>query len=207
MKKDLANRLKSFVATASYVEFDTDTGALISVRNSKPDGTNSYIEVEYDQIKALKEGTESFSQYIVEYNGKTKALELKYKNELSFDNFSVTEFIYKIPTVSVEDPDITVIQDIDNTCWKILIGKEFKKSLKEKGIALNSTLYFSVTAKNDPNILYKLLSCNFAESVKQNYFVIPFTEGFEFELNDVSIYTMRLFDTYCYKRIKDGKET
>jgi predicted CopG family antitoxin len=207
MKTSLANRLKSFVANSAYVEFESDTGNLLSVRSSKPDGEHSFIEVEYDQIKSLKEGTESFSQYIVEYNGKTKALELKYKNELDFNDFSVDEFIYKVPTTGIDDPDITIIQDIDNTCWKILIGKQFKKSLKEKGIALNSTLYFSVTAKNDPNILYKLLSCNFAESVKQNYFVIPFTEDFEYELNDVSIYTIRMFDTYLYTRMKNGKET
>ena len=207
MNKNLLLKLNSFVATKSYVEFNADNGELISVRSSLPDGTNSFIEVPFEKIKSLKDGIETFNQYIVEYNGKTKALELKYKNEIEFNNFSVKEFIYQIPLTNIDDADITVIQDIDNTCWKILIGKEFKKSLRDKGIALNSTLYFSVTAKNDPNILYKLMSCNFAQSVKQNYFVIPFTEKFEYELSNISVYTVRLFDTYCFKRIKDGKET
>jgi hypothetical protein len=206
MKKSLAERLSSFVADKSYVEFDSDTGKVLSARSSKPDGTNSYIEVTPDQIKTLKDGTERFDQYIVEYNGQTKTLELKYKNELKFDDLSVKEFIYNIPTNNIDDADITVIQDIDNTCWKILIGKAFKKSLKDKGIALNSTLYFSITAKNDPNILYKQIKCNFAESVRTNYFVIPFTEEFEYTLANISVYTVRLFDTYCFKRIKDGKE-
>lgn len=207
MKTSLSQRLNSFVSTSSYVEFNSENGELISVRSSKPDGSNSFIEVPYEKIKALKEGTEKFNQYIVEYNGKTKSLELKYKNEIEFNDLSVTEFIYQLPTTNIEDADISVIQDIDNTCWKILIGKQFKKSLRDKGISLNSTLYFSVTAKNDPNVLYKLLSCNFAQSVKQNYFVIPFSEEFESKLTDISIYTVRLFDTYCFKRIKDGKET
>ena len=207
MNKNLLLKLNSFVATKSYVEFNADNGELISVRSSLPDGTNSFIEVPFEKIKSLKDGIETFNQYVVEYNGKTKALELKYKNEIEFNNFSVKEFIYQIPLTNIDDADITVIQDIDNTCWKILIGKEFKKSLRDKGIALNSTLYFSVTAKNDPNILYKLMSCNFAQSVKQNYFVIPFTEKFEYELSNISVYTVRLFDTYCFKRIKDGKET
>jgi len=207
MKKSLASKLNSFVSSKSYVEFVADTGEVISARSSKPDGSNSYIEVTEDQIKTLKDGTERFSQYIVEYNGQTKALELKYKNELKFDNLSVKEFIYNIPTDSINDADITVIQDLDNTCWKILIGKSFKKSLQDKGIALNSTLYFSITAKNDPNILYKQIKCNFAESVRQTYFVIPFSEEFEYTIADISVYTVRLFDTYCFKRIKDGEQT
>jgi len=207
MKKSLADRLNSYVADKSYVEFDADTGNVISARSSKPDGTNSFIEVSPDQIKTLKDGTERFSQYMAEYNGQTKTLELKYKNELTFENLSVKQFIYNIPKTKIEDPDITVIQDIDNTCWKILVGKQLKKSLHDKGIALNSTLYFSITAKNDPNILYKQIKCNFADSVRQNYFVIPFTEKFEHTVADISVYTVQLFDTYCFKRIKDGKET
>lgn len=206
MKKELSNKLKSFVASKSYVEFDADTGNLLSVRSSLPDEGSNYIEVDFEKIKLLKEGVEQFHQYIVEYNGKTKSLELKYRNELDFDNFLVNEFIYKIPVEQIIDADITIVQDIDNTCWKILIGKELKRSLIEKGISLNSVLYFSITAKNDPNVLYKQISCNFAESIRNSYYIVPFSEKFEYEISDISVYTVKLFDTYQFKRIKNGKE-
>lgn len=183
-----------------YVSFEKNTGRIFGISNEKDPDAN-LIEVSLKEVESLLEGKESFSNYAVEYNPKTKTLEFVNKFEHVFDHFSVNDFIYEILENDIEDADITLTQDIPNTCWKIELGKELKKNLRSKGVSLNSGLLFSVTAKGDPNILYKTLSVHFGTIVNDNYFIIPFSMPFETEKENISIYTSRRFDTYKFKRI------
>ena len=182
-----------------YVQFEKDSGKIIRIGPSK-DGDNT-IEVPLSMVNNLIEGKEKFKDYKVEYNSKTKTLELISIHEHILDQLTVNEFIYEIPVSDIKEPDITVIQDIPNTCWKIQIGKELKHNIRSKGVTLNSNMLFSITAKGDPNVLYKTLSVHFGTVVNDNYFIAPFNMPFETTEEPISIYTPRRFDTYQFKRI------
>jgi len=184
-----------------YVIFEKDTGKVLGI-SPKSENQNS-IPVNLSDVTGLLNGTESKRNYIVEYNSRNKQLELRHRNRESFDGSSVNDFIYEIPEGIIEDPDVVIEQDKPNTCWKIRLGTQLKKNLRKKGIKLNTSLSFSVTAKHDPNILYKTLSVDFARVLNDNYVVIDFSMPFEIENTPLSVFTARRFDTYQFKRISD----
>lgn len=184
----------------AYIVFNKDTGEITGIRNNVTD-QDTYIQVPLKDVLSLKKGKESKKNYIVQYNPKTKNLELQSKFDQSFDAASVDDIIYEIPENSTEDADIQIVQDIPNTCWKIKVGNTLKKNIKSKGINLNATMMFSITEKGDPNILYKTLSAHVGQTLDDNYYIIPFSMPFEETLTSLSIYTVRRFDSYNLTRI------
>lgn len=186
-----------------YVIFQKDTGKVLGI-SSKSAAENS-IPVDLDKVLGILKGTDSKKNYRVEYNAKQKQLELIDLHQENFDGSSVNDFIYEIPEDIIEDADITIEQDIPNTCWKIMLGKSLKRNLKLKGVRLNSILKFSITAKHDPNILFKTLAVDFSQVFNKSSVILPFDSDFEFLDLPLSIFTARKFDSYQFKRIFDDR--
>jgi hypothetical protein len=182
-----------------YVNFEDKTGKVIGI-SPKQDKDNS-IPVELSEITALLDGKEPRRNYRVEYNAKTKQLELQHKFIQTFDGSDVNDFIYEIPENKENDPDILIEHNIFEKCWKIKIGSRLKNNLRKNNVGLNQVLYFAVTKKHDPNILYKTLSVDFSEAFSDNYAVLPFTADFEYKDIPLSVFTARKFDTYQLKRV------
>ena len=101
------------------------------------------------------------------------------------------------------EADITIIQDIPNTCWKFLISEELEVELRSKFINLKSILHFSITEQNNPNILYKTILVDLEQLVKNHYQVFDFTAEFEKENIPLSVFTTKRFNSYSYKRINN----
>lgn len=181
-----------------HVSFQKDTGKVLGI-SSKTDTENS-IPVDLDKVLGILQGTDSKRNYRVEYNAKNKQLELVDIHKESFDGSSVNDFIYEIPEEEVEDPDIAIEQDIPNTCWKFTLGKSLKRNLKLKGVRLNNILKFSITAKHDPNILYKTIAVDFSQVFNKNSVILPFDSDFETSDLPISIFTARKFDSYQFTR-------
>lgn len=185
-----------------WVIFNKDTGAVTAISNEKNEEDNA-IAVPLSEVKTILEGKDSRRNYVVQYNPKIKNLEFVPKHSYVFDAYSIKDFVYEMPEHTDSEADITLIQDVPNTCWKIQLGKHLRRNLREKGISLNTNLLFSVTKKGDPNILYKSLSVHFSQVVGDNYYIIPFSMPFETEDMPISVYTSKRFDTYYLKRIFD----
>jgi len=188
-----------------YVCFDLNSGEILRIANEVYD-TDNYVEVDISEVMMLQTGEEPTCSYMVKYNLEKNTYEFKVKDDLEINTQNINNLIYQIPADNLTDPDLTLVQDFYNTCCKFFIGKNFKKNITNQTVSLNKKLQFSVTVKDDPNILYKTFVVDFAETVKQNYSTLPFTEEFENKLVDLSIYTTRRFNTYQYKRIKNGQE-
>jgi len=182
-----------------YVQFKQDTGEITGI-SPRSSANHHDIEVPLEEVTAILEGLERKRNYRVEYDPRKKKLALVNQHEKQFDGASVRDFIYELPEVEQADADICVFQDTKNRCWKILLGKSLQKNLKQQGLRLNKQLSFSVTAKHDPNILYKTLFVDFSQIVRDNYAVIPFTMEFEETNSDISIFTAKMFDSYSFQR-------
>ena len=63
------------------------------------------------------------------------------------------------------------------------------------------TLYFSITSKYDPNILYRSLEFLIGELITEDVPTIPFKFASESIPTDVSIYTAKYFDSYAHEVI------
>jgi len=99
------------------------------------------------------------------------------------------------------DNDIVIHQDTENNIWKIGINPHIKNFIIRTGYAKTETLYFSVTEKHDPNILYRSLEFTIADLLSQNAITIPFIFDSERKADNVSIYTAKYFDSYVHEVI------
>ena len=147
-------------------------------------------------------GDEQLSHYRVEYSKRKKKYELKSQLINDLDSYNVNDLIYEVPTRKTKNADLTITQNTRDTCWKISVGGNLKTNLLSQKVSFNNKLSFSVTRKNDPNILYKTLQFDFNQFEDGKYLIIPFDQEFEFLGEPVSIYTMKKLDKYYYEVIK-----
>jgi hypothetical protein len=117
---------------------------------------------------------------------------LKYNNIFVFD--------YDDCNINLEN-DIIVRQDTDNNVWNITINPHTKKFLRMSGYNPKETLYFSVTKKYDPNILYRSLEFTVGDLLAESVSIIPFKFEQELDPNNVSIYTAKYFENYAHEVI------
>lgn len=186
------------IENLQYVYFDIETGNVLQITNEKINDNNlSYIIVSTEDVETIISGEESFESCAVVYNTKLKLYELQ-RNTIEQPVYNVNDLIYEI-TGSVKNPDIQVIQDLKNTCWKFLISKDLRANLVDNKVSLKVNLGFSITQKNNPNVLYKTLTFPFSQLVNDYYVVLDFKNNFEFNGDPISLYTIKRFDSYSYE--------
>lgn len=180
-----------------WVYFNSETGEIVSITNETLDRDDlSCIEVSYDDVAGLVSGEEQFIDRKVEFDPKIRAFVLK-QNTIEQDVYTVDDAIHHV--THNQDPDITVIQDIENTCWKFLISPELRSQIIDNRINLNTLLAFSITEENNPNILYRTLTFPFKDLIKQSYVIKDFLHDYEFAGEPISVYTIKRFDSYSFE--------
>ncbi len=97
--------------------------------------------------------------------------------------------------------DIIVQQNSISKTWNMILNPYTKKFLLTSGYRPGEILYFSVTSKYDPNVLYRSLEFSVADLLSENSAVIPFKYAAEGNINEVSIYTAKYFESYAHESI------
>jgi hypothetical protein len=97
--------------------------------------------------------------------------------------------------------DIIVQQDTIANVWNLQINPHTKRFLQTSGYKPTETLYFSITSKYDPNVLFRSLEFTIADLLDSKTSVIPFTFDVESDPLNVSIYTAKYFDSYAHEVI------
>lgn len=111
-------------------------------------------------------------------------------------------FVFDYKRFNVEsNHDIIICQDTVAGSWNIKINEYTKKFLIMSGYNPKETLYFSITSKYDPNILYRSLEFNIGNIINESQSVIPFIYDSEYDPNNVSIYTAKYFENYAHEII------
>lgn len=183
-----------------FIYFNKNTGRVTNIlKTINKKLTDPYIEVNKDEIQTVLDKKVSFTQLLVYFDTDKKKYELK-KSKLSVEVYDVNEAIYHLK--DIEDADIKLTQDINNTCWKIEIDKDLRNNLIQTQVMLDTLLTFSITQKDNPNILLKMIRVSLKDLVNQGYKILPYTQDFEKNSIPISIYTSRRFKTYSYKVLK-----
>lgn len=97
--------------------------------------------------------------------------------------------------------DIIVQQNTQHKYWSILLNPYTKKFLLNSGYNPEEILYFSVTSKYDPNVLYRSLEFKVGDLLSNNTSIILFMNEIEQSIDSVSIYTAKYFDSYAHETI------
>ena len=186
----------------SYVYYLEEDGSIykVSSKNSEVEGY-SVLEVPYTDVKELMSGKKRTSDFRVEYDTALKHLKLK-ENSFEDNIGSVEDRLYKIP--ETKDPaDLTIQYDVAENYWRVFLDPPLRKNkhLIQRPNRIN--LHFSITAKNDPNILYNTFSINLKELIDNDFFDIDCQFEYNIPTTDVSIYTAKYFDTYACEFINN----
>ena len=179
-----------------FVKFNPDNGQILSITNIQP--LENFIGVDIEDVKLIHEGKKSANKFFVEFNGTKNIYEFKKKNEIDVFSKNINQILFQIPQ-NTDRSGITVIQDVQNECWKFLISEQLEVELKTTNSYTDYEIYFSVTEYGNPNVLYKQLTINLEQLVKNHYQIIPFSMNFETTNLPISLFTNKLFE-YNYER-------
>jgi len=103
---------------------------------------------------------------------------------------------------TTKDYDVIIQQNFVDKCWTIVLNPYTKAFLNTSGYSVKDKLYFSVTEKYDPNILYRTLELNAEELLWEKPTTIPFIYDVEQDGVNVSIYTAKYFEHYAHEVVQ-----
>lgn len=107
--------------------------------------------------------------------------------------------LYQANTLDERDCDVNVVQNNLLGCWEIYLGRRTKKALEAISYIGQDVLYFSVTSKHDPNVLYRSMEFSVTQLLNDRSQRYPYQYDWELNRNDVSVYTSKFFDTYSHE--------
>ena len=180
------------------VYFDKDSGNITSITNSN--GIGDYFETDFESVKSLLSGDERIIDYKVVYNTRKFSYEIVPKTQ-SIVSVDVDDLIYKITTS--QQPQILVIQNNKENKWTVEISEQLRLVLEEKGARLEETLFFSVTQKDNPNILYRTFGCKISDLIEAKSIDFDYVGQKELKHSALSIYTSRKFEYYSHEVINE----
>jgi len=183
----------------SYVYYNEETGEVIKV-SSRPAAAMCYnvIEVAYSQVKDLILGKQSFNDYIVEYDSALKQLALK-KIKYEDNVTSIVDRLYNIPSTNTNtntNTDITFFINSTSNKVTIVANEKLRSDKHLYRLSDNIRMNFSITAKNDPNVLYENFNILLKDLLENEQMDVTKLFRYTPELSQFSIYTTKYFDTY-----------
>jgi len=190
-KKLSENKIET--ALKSYVYYNSATGKVYKVSNRKiSDSEYSILEVSFNDTEDLLSGKKRTDDYIVVPSETTSLPVLKLLNSLILTS-DVEHRCYKLP-VKLGHSNVNIIKNLKTQSWDLQLDAQTALICSAENS--KNTLYFSITKKDDPNILYR--SIEFFNNTTS----IPFAYDFEYMDETVSIYSSKYFNTYSYEVIK-----
>lgn len=179
-----------------FVYFD-EAGEITTITNYQEDTSLSFVKVDYSLVEKIMEGIEPSFNYMVVYDIGTHEYGLIPKI-VDYAN-KVNDQIHEIQKIT-NNADFTITQDIKNSCWKFSINSKLRAQLEAQRISIKTPLFFSITKKHDPHVLYRTLTVMFSDIFEQLDFSVPFVYNNEHN-NDLSIYTVKKLQSYKHEVI------
>ena len=183
-----------------YVYFD-ENGEITKITNYKEDENASFVKVDYKLVEKIMEGSLPSFNFMVIYDISIREYVIKPKISMNEFTYTVNDRIHEIKK-NLIDADLTIIQDIKNACWKFNINDSLRSQLLAQNISINTPLFFSITKKHNPHILYRTIEVKFSEILEQLDFSVPFVYNDE-NTTTLSVYTIKKMQSYKYEVLND----
>lgn len=182
-----------------FVYFDMDTGEIKSITNKKDPNNEIYFEIPTQEVEDFLIGTRNLTKHKVIFDVKEQRYQIVSKNESLV--VYADDLIFKIPTL--QGAQILITQDIKNKKWIVAVSDIIRSNMESIGARLEENMFFSITEKGNPNILYNHFYVSIREVIEKSVIEIPFSSQEEHVNNKVSVYTNRKFDRYTHEVIDE----
>ena len=173
------------------VYFEEVSGLILAISNVDQEFEN-FFEVDYEDIAKFVDGIEPMLMHKVVYNINTSSYNIIPKE--SKIELLAEDLIHKITPKSVYQ--VGFWQNTIKNCWSISLSSDQRDNLEQVKSRPNEQLNFSVTQKNNPNILYRSFSCTLNDLIDNDSVDFNYDSQDEERLTDYSVYTNRKFEKY-----------
>lgn len=187
------------VITYYKVYFDKKTGQIQSITTKEKVHLDAYFSTTFNEVEEFISGTKNLIDYKVVYDLKKSNYLIVHRNEkivLDVDNL-----VHQIN--SAENAQLIVTKNNKTKSWQFYIDNKLTKQNNLNASILDETLWFSVTQKNNPNILYRHFTVSLKELTEKEIIDINFNSQEELDLSSYSVYTNRRLVSYAKREIND----
>jgi hypothetical protein len=199
LKGLLAVIAETQVNSQTYVYYDSETGKIEKIGGKSDPGKFSYITVDHKIVDPILKGEKSLEDFVVDYDMTKQKLSVKeIKTPETEDERSLITFKQIPKKQKTRKIDVLIQQDIKNKTWMIELSDNIKENLRKESVYIRSNLFFSITKKDDPNILYRTINVPIGELVKDKIFV-SFETNEELDSAGLSVYTSKYFEIYKHE--------
>lgn len=177
------------------VYFDKNTGDIQSISNVEQDFESSF-PVQIDDVRDFLNGNKSITTHKVVYDVRTSSYVIVSKNKKIESD--VNDNVYKITPMN--NAQVIVKYKTKQNSWNISLSDEAKLELEDKKERINQNLRFSVTQKNNPNILHEYFTTTVEHLIDNE---LEISSQTQFNLEDFSVYTNRRFQKYSCEVVNE----
>ena len=185
---------------AKFVYYHKATGEIQKISNiSFLEEGCECLEVTSDEVVDILLGKKDLSNYKIMFNLKTRALELQENSPLKIVN--ITDKLHNVPMNS-RDPDLIIKCGTEK--WTVCLSPQHQDYFRSMtSVVDNLRFSFSITKKNDPNILIDTFKIELYDLLSNPEVDISEQINIPKNMDNISIYTFKYFDTYSYEIINE----
>lgn len=182
------------------VYYNQETGNITSITTKDRPHLKTCYTTTFNEVEDFITGTKNLIDYKVVYDLQSANYFIAHKDDkivLDIDNL-----VHNI--TSSNNAQLTVIKNNVDKKWQIVIDLELTyKNNIDKAAILDETLWFSITQKNNPNILHRHFSISLQELIDCTTIDIDFLSQDESKLTNYSVYTNRRLVSYSKREINE----
>ena len=181
-----------------FVYYDNKTGKIEKISNHGSD-QHDCLEVLLEEVKDILIGKKDLTNYKVIFDFEKRQLQLR-ENSL-FKTPTVTEKLYNIPQ-NEQDPDIII--SCGTNKWTVRLAPKHQDYFRSmKSVIDNLKFNFSITNKNDPNILIGMFNISLDDLLSNPEVDVSEQIDIPKNMKNCSIYTFKYFNAYSYEIINE----
>jgi|TARA_A200000159_G_C7336747_1_gene345392 hypothetical protein len=177
------------------VYFDKQTGNIKSISNVEQDIEDFFV-ADIEDVRPFLKGIKDITKHKVMYDVKTSAYVIvdKFKKIES----DVNDNVYKI--LPQDNAQVIVSYNKSKNVWNVSLSDKAINELSSKKERIDQLLKFSITQKNNPNILHEY----FTTTVKK---LLDNPQSFDsqsrYDFDKFSVYTNRKFQKYSCEVVNE----
>lgn len=180
----------------NYISFHPDNGEIYKIAPHAPLQKETYICVKTSEVvPILTAKYPVLYNYHVVYDEKAFQYVLKKKDAEIAKDKSLGK-LFNIPNKN-SNASVQIMVDKVSKQYIVKINKTDAIKIYEKKLLLSKI--FSVTAENNPFILYETFTVYFNQDKLQSTYKIPITDLDVYTKKNFSIFTKKQFSSYSYK--------
>ena len=203
--EDLVNIARLSIKPVYRAYFNLDSGDILAVSNEIRDEYDHGIIIPYEQFESFVIGREQLKDWAVI---KTKTLDNEYGVELVQKEFQGHTFRNNMFEWIVDEPtdqtELTVHWDQGNQQWIFIITDDARQRFYDGKIATKIVKFF-ITLENDFDFLIRTIDIELSSLISDKV-TVPFESNLESHIDQISISSKTVFDSYGLKVWKDNTQ-